>query len=49
MKHLRSITERPVPAQIDAASIFTAISQIFQVVGAMLVEKQAANLDPWDY
>ena len=50
MKHLKKMsTLRPQPAQINTGTIFTVLSQIMQVVGAMLIEKRAMEMDPYDY
>lgn len=50
MKHVKEMTKsKPHLAQISIGGIFTALSQIMQVVGTMLIEKQALEMDPYDY
>ena len=50
MKHIKRMTaQRPQIAQINAGTILTALSQIMQVVGVMLIEKQELTMDPYDY
>ncbi len=50
MKHVQPISRQcPQKAQVTAGVIFTALSQILQVVGSMLIEKQELTMDPYDY
>jgi len=50
MKHLTKISRNhPKPAQITFAAVLTALSQIMQVVGTALIEKETLNPDPYDY
>ena len=50
MKHVKKMTvQRPSLAQLDLGTVLTALSQVMQVVGTMLVEKEALNMDPYDY
>ncbi len=50
MKHVKQITKQcPRQAQINVGVIFTAVSQILQVVGGLLIEKQEWTRDPYDY
>jgi hypothetical protein len=50
MRHIKKMTAQyPQPAQMTVGAIFTALSQIMQVVGTMLIEKQAMDMDPYDY
>lgn len=50
MKHMKKMTVScPQPAQTTMGVIFTAVSQIMQVVGTMLIEKETMQTDPYDY
>ena len=50
MKHVQPITrQRPQKAQITIGVVFTALSQVLQVVGSLLIEKQELTMDPYDY
>ncbi len=51
MKHITRITtQRPRKAESSTVGVvFTAISQILQVVGTLLIEKQQLTMDPYDY
>lgn len=50
MKHIKKMTVRyPRTAQVTFGVVLEAMSQIMQVVGTMLIEKQDMELDPYDY
>lgn len=50
MKHIKQLSSgRPLRAALDLSTILTTLSQVMQVIGTMLVEKDAAVGDPYDY
>ena len=50
MKHIKKTTVRyPETAQVTLGVILEAMSQVMQVVGTMLIEKEALQTDPYDY
>ncbi len=49
MKHVLCVSGKPATAQIILGDILSAVGQVLQVIGSVVVSKEQSSSDPYDW